>query len=902
MALSDDELLEKQLTEAGNQLLSPPPSVAELLSSLDRVENLLTRVEQSPSESMKKALSPSMKALIANELLRHKDIDVNVAVASCISEITRITAPDAPYEDDQMKEVFQLIVSSFEKLDDQSSPSYGKRTSILETVAKVRSCVVMLDLECDALIAEMFHHFFRTIRSEHPENVFSSMETIMTLVLEESEDISIDLCSSILDVLKTENKEVLPVARQLGEKVADKCASKLKPYLLPAMKSRGTTLDDYSKIVAKVLQARTEAVEPSEADAAKKNVADEDDLANTPSEKAVEVALETLDDAPPSEEIGPGTVGSPKAVVSNGTIPKEVEDTSAGNDDSKEVNNVAHDVDAEQSKGKVDNSNAEEPTKSRTKPVKVNKRKGKKGNSLKSSSEPAVMDEKEGVETPVPQEKDEMDEDNAQSSAIGADSAKPAENEKEPDAPVPSPKASDEPVDAPSSSPTESVADENPKKDEPGKKKDEMVQSEPAGDVEMKEEESDVKKSSEGLSASESKLPKQTGKKVPSVTDKEDSVLSSDDPKEDEKTSDVEAKPAKQLGKKDEVVGNLRDNKKKRSQGKATPAKELTKTPSKDEKKPVGSAKSTAKTTKDESDVEKASESNSKRKRTNEKKVSAEKKVSSEKKVPFEKKAAKYGKELVGLKVQVWWPDDKKYYKGVIEHFEPASGKHKVLYSDGDVEVLKLEKEKWKLINDDSKPDQGDSSDGEIPDEAAETPKAKKAKTSPAPAAKRGKTETSAKKSGASTSKSKTTTKPRTKLKDDSKVDGKAKDETLKSIAKSEEDKGGKNKDSKSGNKDKTPKAVGKSKANDVDASKGSTKPQQETPKGATKSKGKSPKSGSKSNNSSSKVKAAPQAEDEEEDMESSPETPKVPETSKGKSQNTSKSKSAKKRKRGAKG
>lgn len=44
------------------------------------------------------------------------------------------------------------------------SRSYSKRVSILETVAKVRSCVVMLDLECDALILEMFGHFLKTIR------------------------------------------------------------------------------------------------------------------------------------------------------------------------------------------------------------------------------------------------------------------------------------------------------------------------------------------------------------------------------------------------------------------------------------------------------------------------------------------------------------------------------------------------------------------------------------------------------------------------------------------------------------------------------------------------------------------------------------------------------------------
>lgn len=44
-----------------------------------------------------------MTALISNELLRHSEMDVKVSVVCCITEITRITAPDAPYDDDQMK-------------------------------------------------------------------------------------------------------------------------------------------------------------------------------------------------------------------------------------------------------------------------------------------------------------------------------------------------------------------------------------------------------------------------------------------------------------------------------------------------------------------------------------------------------------------------------------------------------------------------------------------------------------------------------------------------------------------------------------------------------------------------------------------------------------------------------
>lgn len=112
----------------------------------------------------------------------------------------------------------------------RSSRSY-KRTWILETVAKVRSCLVMLDLGCDTLIIEMFQHFLNAIRDDHPANVFTSMETIMTLVVEESEDIPIELLSPILVSIK-DDQEVLPIAWKLGEKVFENCANMFKPCLI----------------------------------------------------------------------------------------------------------------------------------------------------------------------------------------------------------------------------------------------------------------------------------------------------------------------------------------------------------------------------------------------------------------------------------------------------------------------------------------------------------------------------------------------------------------------------------------------------------------------------------------------------------------------------------------------
>ena len=52
------------------------------------------------------------------------------------------------------------------------------------------------------IIFRFFFSFILFFRDHHPEDVFSSMETIMSLVLEESEDISVELLSLLLANVK----------------------------------------------------------------------------------------------------------------------------------------------------------------------------------------------------------------------------------------------------------------------------------------------------------------------------------------------------------------------------------------------------------------------------------------------------------------------------------------------------------------------------------------------------------------------------------------------------------------------------------------------------------------------------------------------------------------------------
>ncbi|VVB10804.1 unnamed protein product [Arabis nemorensis] len=236
--------LEKRLRKAGKDLLDPPtssspnsPSQRELSEAssifwviLSELFLCLTEVHQDPPSSTTYAPSPVMKALFAPRLFEHSDVDVKVSVAACITHIMRITAPEAPYSDDMMQ-----------------------RIEILDIVAKAKVYVVMLDLGCDALLTEMFQHSLKALRDDHPMKVFLSMETIMTVVLEESEDIPPELLSPILDYVKKDD-EIPQVSQRLAEQVLSRSASKLKTCLAEAVKASGVSLDKYSNLVASICE------------------------------------------------------------------------------------------------------------------------------------------------------------------------------------------------------------------------------------------------------------------------------------------------------------------------------------------------------------------------------------------------------------------------------------------------------------------------------------------------------------------------------------------------------------------------------------------------------------------------------------------------------------------------
>jgi sister-chromatid-cohesion protein PDS5 len=51
----------------------------------------------------------------------------------------------------------------------------------------------------------------------------------------------------------------------------------------------------------------------------------------------------------------------------------------------------------------------------------------------------------------------------------------------------------------------------------------------------------------------------------------------------------------------------------------------------------------------------------------------------------------------VGCGIKVWWPLDRRFYKGEVISYDAKKKRHKVLYDDGEQEILDLGVERWQL-------------------------------------------------------------------------------------------------------------------------------------------------------------------------------------------------------------
>jgi sister-chromatid-cohesion protein PDS5 len=172
-------------------------STDALLKKLKTLHTQLAALDQDTVDVA--SLGTARKELINTSILLHKDRGVKAFAACCLADILRLYAPDAPYTQAELRDIFQFFFRQLSNgLKGPESSYYTEYFHLLESLSTVKSVVLVCDLpSADELMAEIFRDFFALVRRDLAKKVELFLADILVALIDESQA----LPSEALDIL-----------------------------------------------------------------------------------------------------------------------------------------------------------------------------------------------------------------------------------------------------------------------------------------------------------------------------------------------------------------------------------------------------------------------------------------------------------------------------------------------------------------------------------------------------------------------------------------------------------------------------------------------------------------------------------------------------------------------------
>ncbi|KAI8842696.1 armadillo-type protein [Chytriomyces cf. hyalinus JEL632] len=245
---------------------------AELVARLKDLQVQLSRLEQ--ETVVIDSVAPTAQALKAVFLISHRDKAVKCLVACCLADVLRLFAPDAPYNEKDLKAIFALFVALIPLVADTASPYFEHYYYLLESLAIVKSIILITDLNADELILTLFRDVFNIVRPDSQKNVYSLLLQLLTCILEENASIS----NAIIEIIISQfDKPNNAMCRQLSIDLCNNVTSKLQRYVCQYF---GELFYSSMKAVGKNGGGKNGKYDPDEADEDEDEDADELDEPN----------------------------------------------------------------------------------------------------------------------------------------------------------------------------------------------------------------------------------------------------------------------------------------------------------------------------------------------------------------------------------------------------------------------------------------------------------------------------------------------------------------------------------------------------------------------------------------------------------------------------------------------
>ena len=199
-----------------------PIAVSDLLSRLKTLAEELASIEQGDAD--RDSLVPKAQELASAQLLAHRDKGVKAWTMLCIVEMFRLLAPDAPYKGGQLKQIFDIFISTIvPSLASPTDPYSQQYIAVLTSLTTIKSIILLTDIPgSDHLILTLFNNCFDVMsgnmRSSHGEQLPKNVEYHMTNMLCTLVDECEALPTGVVDIILAQFLRADPNALSMGKK------------------------------------------------------------------------------------------------------------------------------------------------------------------------------------------------------------------------------------------------------------------------------------------------------------------------------------------------------------------------------------------------------------------------------------------------------------------------------------------------------------------------------------------------------------------------------------------------------------------------------------------------------------------------------------------------------------
>lgn len=133
------------------------------------------------------------------KLLHHKDNGVQSLVACALSDILRIYAPDAPYTNKELSDIFKLFTKIFKRLADPENGYYTQQVYLITRLAEVRSIILVTDIDEGSQLIESIFELFYDSSNSFNKKLEPIISDILIEIISEWDQISTPVLKMILN-------------------------------------------------------------------------------------------------------------------------------------------------------------------------------------------------------------------------------------------------------------------------------------------------------------------------------------------------------------------------------------------------------------------------------------------------------------------------------------------------------------------------------------------------------------------------------------------------------------------------------------------------------------------------------------------------------------------------------